>query len=193
MTEENNLMITILTNRNIPFLNVRGPISTPIAVSQIIVDNLKKLGFEVNIHTKDAVSTSRQGLRTLRTDFVSREVVEEIKEALVVDVPPVISPNPEVVITAPITEETPLPVVEETTVAKTLDDKDEPTEENKEEADELVVYELSHYNGWSKKTLNTYLTKAIDRLPAEVAETIDSLTKPELLKVIEKFIIPLAE
>ena len=179
-----SVMITILTNRVIPFLNIRGPISAPISVDVDVATNLKKLGFEVVEHDKESVTTDRNGLRTLRTDFVSRNDVQDVDKVELDPpaLPEVITPNP--------TETSLEPTPESQPVEEVLE---EVPEESTEEDTGLVVYELSHYNSWTKRSLITYLNQAIEYLPEEVVAELDSMSKNELLNVIATYIIPLAK
>ena len=184
-----SVMITILTNRVIPFLNIRGPISAPISVDVDVATNLKKLGFEVVEHDKESVTTDRNGLRTLRTDFVSRNDVQDVDKVELDPpaVPEVITPNP--------TETSLEPTPESQPVEEVLEEVPEESteEESTEEDTSLVVYELSHYNSWTKRSLVAYLNQALEYLPEEVVAELDSMSKNELLNVITTHIIPLAK
>ena len=180
-----SVMITILTNRVIPFLNIRGPISAPISVDVDVATNLKKLGFEVVEHDKESVTTDRNGLRTLRTDFISRNDVEGVDkvELETPTLPEVITPNPTEIYLEPTPESQPVEEVPEESTE----------EESTGEDTSLVVYELSHYNSWTKRSLVTYLNQALEYLPEEVVAELDGMSKNELLNVIATHIIPLAK
>lgn len=73
-------VVTVMDIRFVPFLNRSGPISTPVAISAEIYDNLVKLGF--NMRVKDTLYTSADGEAAIvsEEDFEERQVGDEVKE-----------------------------------------------------------------------------------------------------------------
>ena len=73
-------VVTVMDIRFVPFLNRSGPISTPVAISAEIYDNLLKLGF--NMRVKDTLYTSADGEAAIvsEEDFEERQVGDEVKE-----------------------------------------------------------------------------------------------------------------
>ena len=73
-------VVTVMDIRFVPFLNRSGPISTPVAISAEIYDNLLKLGF--NMRVKDTLYTSADGEAAIVSgeDFEERQVGDEVKE-----------------------------------------------------------------------------------------------------------------
>ena len=73
-------VVTVMDIRFVPFLNRSGPISTPVAISAEVYDNLVKLGF--NMRVKDTLYTSADGEAAIvsEEDFEERQVGDEVKE-----------------------------------------------------------------------------------------------------------------
>lgn len=73
-------VVTVMDIRFVPFLNRSGPISTPVAISAEVYDNLVKLGF--NMRVKDTLYTSADGEAAIvsEEDFQERQVGDEVKE-----------------------------------------------------------------------------------------------------------------
>jgi hypothetical protein len=57
--------VRIYNKRLIPFINIRGPILTPIAIQPFKITALRALGFEIDEYTRDVVVTDKNGYRTL--------------------------------------------------------------------------------------------------------------------------------
>lgn len=73
-------VVTVMDIRFVPFLNRSGPISTPVAISAEVYDNLVKLGF--NMRVKDTLYTSADGEAAIvsEEDFQERQAGDEVKE-----------------------------------------------------------------------------------------------------------------
>ena len=181
------VLITVTNIQRIPFLNITGPIAKPVAVSRTVADNLKTLGFNVIEHE------SRDVISPMNTLVEPEEVVTTDLDPTVEDT------DPSPLLPQPTELPENLQVLDgtkEVYAEETVEEEQEETSEDEEETaegEELAVYELSVYKKWKVDKLLKYLETAKEYLSEETYESLPSLTKAELLKVIEEEIIPMAE
>lgn len=184
------LFITVNSFARIPFININGPISTPIAVSKTVYENLVKMGYNIEVHD------SRSSLNNeTKVEDTSVTVETKLAEETEVD-----TTNTNVLEVSPVTLSEKITTVDEpkelSTVAikaEDLEKEDEVVEETTETSEELAVYELSVYKKWNISKLISYLESAKDYLDEETFNSLQGMSKTELLDVIKEKIIPMAE
>ena len=193
MTLEKSLMVTIDSTQRIPFINKRGPIVRPIALTEQVVNDLRKLGYRVTVHSTENVGIDHQGNRYIvnPADFVAAEqgepVVitnEETPEPFANPLEDLVPQEPtEHTVVEPIVE-TPVEITEEVVV----ETEESPVVEETEE--ELDLLSLEEYSKWSIKRLRTLVTVDLKDYVSEedIALVTESKEKDEVLAVIAKVI-----
>lgn len=187
MSKIDAVLITINTLSRIPFLNIAGPILSPLSVTRGTAENLKKLGFPVEYHDTRVITESPT-LTVLDTVTLDEEtnLEEEVVDESV-------SANPN---SSPdlLTSQEPIEVSSEKGYLEDVVEE-ETTEEEvvEEETTELEVFTIGHYKSWTIKKLVSYLQKASDYLEDEEVASLESLSKTKLLDLIEKRLISAAE
>ena len=193
MTLEKSLMVTIDSTQRIPFINKRGPIVRPIALTEQVVNDLRKLGYRVTVHSTENVGIDHQGNRYIvnPADFVAAEqgepVVitnEETPEPFANPLEDLVPQEPtEHTVVEPIAE-TPVEITEEVVV----ETEESPVVEETEE--ELDLLSLEEYSKWSIKRLRTLVTVDLKDYVSEedIALVTESKEKDEVLAVIAKVI-----
>lgn len=194
MTLEKSLMVTIDSTQRIPFINKRGPIVRPIALTEQVVNDLRKLGYRVTVHSTENVGIDHQGNRYIvnPADFVAAEQGEPVVITNVETPEPFANPLEDLVPQEP-TEHTVVEPIVETPVEITEEVVVE-TEESpvvvEETEEELDLLSLEEYSKWSIKRLRTLVTVDLKDYVSE--EDIDLVTeskeKDEVLAVIAKVI-----
>ena len=186
---DETLFITVNSFARIPFININGPISTPIAVSKTVYDNLVKMGYNVEVHD------SRSSLdNDVKVEDTSTVVETELTKETKVD-----TTNTNAVETSPVTLSEKITTIDEPKELSTVAIKDDELEEDQnveettEVSEELAVYELSVYKKWNISKLISYLESAKDYLDEETFNSLQGMSKTELLDVIKEKIIPMAE
>lgn len=193
MSKIEAVLITINTLARIPFLNLVGPILSPISVTRGVADNLQKMGFPVKFHDTRVVTD--KALHTILDEVSindasdSSEISEDSIETNPSSTPSALtSQEPFEVITEETIElesEEIIPDVEEAEVEETVTDEVAETE--------LEVFTIGHYKSWTIKKLVTYLQSASDYLEEAEVESLETLSKTKLLDLIEKRLISAAE
>ncbi|BDH16433.1 MAG: hypothetical protein [Bacteriophage sp.] len=187
---DETLFITVNSFARIPFININGPISTPIAVSKTVYENLVKMGYNIEVHD------SRSSLdNEVKIEDTSVTVETELAEETDVD-----TTNTNAVEASPVVLSEKITTIDEpkelSTVvmkAEDLETEDEVVEEVTEASEELAVYELSVYKKWNISKLISYLESAKDYLDEETFNSLQGMSKTELLDVVKEKIIPMAE
>lgn len=193
MTLEKSLMVTIDSTQRIPFINKRGPIVRPIALTEQVVNDLRKLGYRVTVHSTENVGIDHQGNRYIvnPADFVAAEqgepVVitnEETPEPFANPLEDLVPQEPtEHTVVEPIVE-TPVEITEEVVV----ETEESPVVEETEE--ELDLLSLEEYSKWSIRRLRALVTVDLKDYVSEedIALVTESKEKDEVLAVIAKVI-----
>ena len=195
MTTSDTVFVTIKSDGRIPFINRSGPITAPISLSRTIAASLKALGYAVIEHKAEDVAidsnTSKRRLVSVE-DFVAATPADEVnvdsneQPVVVSPAAPAYVPNMVAtdVVNAPITTDSGADADD----AEGVDASSE-SSDGAEESDELAVYPLDTYKGWTKKKRHEYLVAASSLLPPDVAEKLDDMSTAELLSTIEKYIV----
>lgn len=201
------LLVTISSSSFIPFINRRGPISSPILVDVEVVESLRQLGHQVEVHTHKVMpgglivtypqveSTHQEIVITSESDYdlypeaVQAQVNEQpVEEEVQVEVTEVVEteeqPQEDEVVEE--VQEEATDVEEDVEVAET---EEQPQEEEVVEV-ELQVYDKKEYESWTKAKVITYLRDVKDFLPEDVSvDTLENRTKRELLELIYTHIL----
>lgn len=179
MTLEKSLMVTIDSTQRIPFIKKRGPIVRPIALTEQVVNDLRKLGYRVTVHSTENVGIDHQGNRYIvnPADFVAAEQGEPVVITNVETPEPFANPLEDLVPQEP-TEHTVVEPTEETPVVE------EETEE------ELALLSLEEYSKWSLKRLRTLVTVVLKDYVSEedIALVTETKEKDDVLAVVAKLI-----
>ena len=201
MTLEKSLMVTIDSTQRIPFINKRGPIVRPIALTEQVVNDLRKLGYRVTVHSTENVGIDHQGNRYIvnPADFVAAEQGEPVVITNEETPEPFANPLEDLVPQEP-TEHTVVEPTEHTVVEPIVETPVEITEEVVVETEESPVVEeteeeldllsLEEYSKWSIKRLRTLVTVDLKDYVSEedIALVTESKEKDEVLAVIAKVI-----
>lgn len=189
MSKIEAVLITINTLSRIPFLNLVGPIQSPISVTRGVADNLQKMGFPVKFHDTRVVTDT--ALHTVLNEVSTNDDVDGI-ETNPTSTPNLLTSQEPIEVT---TEETIEPTPEEviTEVEETVADEVVETELEETAETELEVFTIGHYKSWTIKKLVTYLQSASDYLEEAEVESLETLSKTKLLDLIEKRLISAAE
>ena len=193
MTLEKSLMVTIDSTQRIPFIKKRGPIVRPIALTEQVVNDLRKLGYRVTVHSTENVGIDRQGNRYIvnPADFVAAEQGEPVVITNVETPEPFANPLEDLVTQEP-TEHTVVEPIAETPVEITeevvVETEESPVVEETEE--ELDLLSLEEYSKWSIRRLRTLVTVDLKDYVSEedIALVTESREKDEVLAVIAKVI-----
>lgn len=168
------VFVTIQTDRDIPYINVRGPISYPLALPREVVENLKTLGYGVVEHPRENIKVNVLGQRVL----VDGEVTEE----------------PEVPVEPTEPEETP-EQPEETPEQETEGSEEEEevvtepetlSAPEEEEEEEFHIFDEEEYASWANSRLIEYIESAIDAGLIEPQGSLKSKNKEALLTIIRE-------
>lgn len=202
MTDPDYVFITIDNVAHIPFINRLGPISTPISVSKTVCENLKTMGFMINVVREVGIDCNGNRYPKNVDDFIPADLKNNILPEVAEAIPNVFIALEEAVIEPPIDiqiasiepPETKEVIVEET--EEELSDEDE--DSHTEESDDLVIYSLDTYKDWSARRLREHLTAYVDIEGVFTPEELEIIhnnrsSKANLLEIIEKTIIPLGE
>lgn len=212
MTVPQNVFVTINTNKRIPFINRSGPIDSPIAITREVYDNLLKLGYPVKIH-ENVIVNQITGHRHLVSaeSFIPRLPDQNVDVDTSAPEPALVPPNMngEASATAPVVIDQPAAVAdqavdlteaddtvpEEETEEEAVVDQGDDTEEDATDdaANELELYDVEVYKGWSKTMLQNYLRKAESVLPEDVIADINTATKAVLLDYVLTHVLPAFE
>ena len=195
MATPDTIFVTIKSVGRIPFIKRRGPITTPISLSRTIAVSLKALGYAVIEHkAEDVAIDSNTGRRRLVSveDFVAATPADEVNvdsnEQPVVVSPAAPAYVPNMVATDVVNAPLPTDSGADADDTEGVDASSE-SSDGAEESDELAVYPLDTYKGWTKKKRHEYLVAASSLLPPDVAEKLDDMSTAELLSTIEKYIV----
>lgn len=198
MATPDTVFVTIKSVGRIPFINRSGPITTPISLSRTIAASLKALGYAVIEHKAEDVAidsnTSKRRLVSVE-DFVAATPADEVnvdsneQPVVVTPAAPAYVPNMVAtdVVNAPIATDSGADA-DDADDTEGVDASSE-SSDGAEESDELAVYPLDTYKGWTKKKRHEYLVAASSLLPPDVAEKLDDMSTAELLSTIEKYIV----
>ena len=196
MSKIEAVLITINTLTRIPFVNLVGPILSPISVTRGVAENLQKMGFPVKFHDTRVVTDT--ALHTILDEVSTTDVADSIEisedsiETNPNSTPNLLTSQEPIEVT---TEETIEPKSEEVTteVEETVADEVVETEVEETVETELEVFTIGHYKSWTIKKLVTYLQSASDYLEEAEVESLETLSKTKLLDLIEKRLISAAE
>ena len=190
MTFEKSLMVTIDSTQRIPFINKRGPIVRPIALNEQVVNDLRKLGYRVTVHSTENVGIDHQGNRYIvnPADFVAAEQGEPVVITNVETPEPFANPLEDLVPQEP-TEHTVVEPVQEEVIEEVTTEATPETEEEVEE-EELDLLSLEEYSKWSIKRLRTLVTVDLKDYVSEeeIALVTETKEKDDVLRVIAKVI-----
>lgn len=193
MSKIEAVLITINTLARIPFLNLVGPILSPISVTSGVAENLQKMGFPVKFHDTRVVTD--EALHTILDEVSDSDVSDstEISEDSV-ETNPSSAPN---ILTSQepievITEE-PVELESEEIISEVEETEVEETVAEEVAETELEVFTIGHYKSWTIKKLVTYLQSASEYLEEAEVESLETLSKTKLLDLIEKRLISAAE
>lgn len=180
-------MVTIDSTQRIPFIKKRGPIVRPIALTEQVVNDLRKLGYRVTVHSTENVGIDHQGNRYIvnPADFVAAEQGEPVVITNVETPEPFANPLEDLVPQEP-TEHTVVEPITETPVEIT----EEVVAETEETEEELVLLSLEEYSKWSLKRLRTLVTVDLKDYVSEedIALVTETKEKDDVLAVVAKLI-----
>ena len=156
--------VTINVSKYIPFLKRKGPILSPVAITDQVYDNLKKMGFALTVHS---IIDDNEVTHHISP---SLEIQEPLTEKVETTIDVKVDESP-IIIDEAISSE---PVISEDMVETTND-----------EELELEVFDKKIYEGMSKNELVQYLNKIKEVLPKEL-QPFNTKSKTELLKIVEE-------
>lgn len=161
MSEDKVLKVQILTDRYIPMLKRKGPITQPINITETLYNGLKSLGFDVKVFEEEGSTV----IKTVETKPAVKQK-EERKE------------EPKKVVEEKVEEVAP----------QEQPSTEEKTSDEQEETIEVVALTRKEYESMNVPKLIDYLNNLKEALPSE-EQPFEGKTKKELLAIIDKYII----